>query len=510
MTNSIHRAAWLSCALFLAACSGGSNAPGVTLTSIAATPLSIPLSVGGTQALTVTGTYSNATTATLASGLTFASDNAAVATVSNAGLVTAVADGTAHITVTDSAASLSATPVTVSVTAAASTANTLAVVVDSGPAALLAENPPEVDANVLFATVTICTPGSLTACQSIDHVQVDTGSIGLGIMSGVLNGAAVPQPIQVSGGPLRECIAYADGYVWGSMATVDVQIGGRTISSLPVNIMGDPAAGTAPASCTSGYTSSQNESSVLAFGANGVLGIGVFLQDCGIACTTEPAPTQAYYACPTSGCVAAAAALNQQMNNPVGALSADNNGVVIVLPAVTSTGQVSVSGTLYYGIGTQANNALGSSTQLLTVLDSGTTAGTLTTTFNGSTLAGSVIDAGSSGYFFNDSSLPACSDQPAYYCPVSGSAAATVSFNATISGENGITSPQVFTIDNADSLFSSSQTLTAFPTLGGPNGALNGIIPGFDWGLPFFYNRSVYVLFETYAVGGTTGPAIGF
>jgi Protein of unknown function (DUF3443)/Bacterial Ig-like domain (group 2) len=511
MRHYLRRSAWLACALILTAC-GGSNggASGPTLTAIAATPLTIPLAVGGTQALTVTGTYSNGTTATLGSGVTFASDNVAVATVSTAGLVTAVADGTAHITVTDAAASLSATPVTVNVTAAASTANTLAVVVDGGPAALQDANPPQPDVNVLFATVTICTPGSTSACQSIDHVQVDTGSVGLGIMSSVLTGVAVPQPITVSGGPLAECIPYADGYTWSSMAYVDVQIGGRTIASLPVNIIGDPAAGSPPASCTSGYTSSQNESSVLAFGANGVIGVGYFLQDCGIACTTDPAPTQAYYACPTSGCVPTAVPLSQQQNNPVGALAADNNGIVIVLPAVTQSGQTSVSGTLYFGVGTQANNALGSA-QLLTVPDSGSAAGTLTTTFNGSTLTGSIIDAGSSAYFFNDSAIPTCSDDTSFFCPVtSAGAPTTLSLSATIQGENGVSSPQVFAIGNADSLFSSATILTALPTLGGPNGALNGIVPGFDWGLPFFYGNSVYVLFETFSVNGTTGPAVGF
>jgi hypothetical protein len=487
----------------LSACGGSNGAAAPALTSIAATPLTIPLAVGATQALTVTGTYANGSTGALTSGVTFASDNPAVATVNSVGLVTAVTDGTAHITVTDTPAALSATPVTVTVTAASSTANTLPVVVDGGPAVLQAQSPPIVDANVLFATVTICTPGSTTACQSIDHVQIDTGSTGLGIFSSVLNGVAVPQPISVSGGPLRECLAYADGYAWGSMAYVDVQIGGRTIASLPMNVIGDPAAGTAPASCTAGYTTAQNEGSVVAFGANGILGVGYFLQDCGVACTTEPAPTQAYYACPTTGCVESTVALTQQMTNPIAALSADNNGIVIVLPAVTSS-QASVSGTLYYGIGTQANNTLGSA-QLLTVPDSGSTAGTVTTVFNGSTLTGSVIDSGSNGYFFNDSAITVCSDNNYYYCPTS-----TLQLSATIEGENGATSPQVFAIGDADSLFASSTTLTAFPTLGGPNGSVNGIISGFDWGLPFFYGNSVYVLFETFTVSGTTGPAIGF
>jgi hypothetical protein len=509
MTQHLYRAPWycapwLVCTLLIAACGGGSDSgSGPTLDAIAATPATIPLAVGGTQALTVTGTYSNASTANISSGLSFASDNSAVATVSAAGLVTGVANGTAHITITDTPAALSATPFTVTVSTASSTANTLPVTVDGGPPAL--GNTGTLDANTLFASVTLCTPGT-TACQTIDHVQVDTGSYGLQIISSALNGAASPVPETINGAPLRECVQFADGYTWGSMVVADVRIGGRTIASLPVHLIGDAAAGTAPVDCSSGGGPAEN--TVAAFGANGVLGVGNFLQDCGAQCVTQAVP-QLYYACPTSGCLATMVPLAQQLNNPVGALAADNNGAVIVLPPVTESGQTSVSGTLYFGIGTQANNGLGQAA-FLTVDPS---QGTLSTIFNGTTLTGSVIDSGSNAYFFDDAALTSmiCSDYMNFFCPVTASRAPTsVNLSATLQGLNGVTSPLTFTIGNADSLFNASATLTAYPTLGGPNTSVNGDIAGFDWGLPFFFNRSVYILFETFTVGGTAGPAIGF
>jgi hypothetical protein len=41
---------------------------------------------------------------------------------------------------------------------------------------------------------------------------------------------------------------------------------------------------------------------------------------------------------------------------------------------------------------------------------------------------------------------------------------------------------------------------SVFPTLGGPN-------PGtFDWGLPFFYGRHVFVAIEGAPTPGGTGP----
>jgi hypothetical protein len=184
-------------------------------------------------------------------------------------------------------------------TSGGTTPNSLAVTVDGGPAAVLAMH--QYVPNALYATVTICTPGSTTACQVIDHVQVDTGSYGFSVLDSVLNGTVTPQPTSVIGGPLRECQQYADGYAWGSIVTVDVTIGQRKLSGLPMNLVGDPAAGTAPADCSSTGTDI-NLNSVTAFGSNGIIGIGYFLQDCGEGCVTT-AYSPGYYACPDSGCV---------------------------------------------------------------------------------------------------------------------------------------------------------------------------------------------------------------
>ncbi len=488
--------------------SGGTTA---TLVSIATTPANFSLAIGATQTLTVTGTYSNNTTATLTSGITFSTDNAAVATVSATGVVTAVAAGTAHVTASDSAASLTASPVTVTVTSATAANNTLPVVVDSGPALLLAANYSA--ANILYATITVCSPGSTTACQSIDHVQIDTGSVGFQIVSEALTGTANLPAESVNGQPLRECVQFADGYTWGSMVQGDVYLGSspsgsRLLANFPVHLIGDKAAGTAPSTCVQGRL----ENTVVTFGANAILGIGNFLQDCGSYCVSN-APSALYYVCPSTGCTPTSVPLTEQLTNPVGALSADNNGVVVSLNAVNPAGATTASGTVYFGISTQANNAFPATAQFLAV----DPYGTLATTFNGSSMTGSVIDSGSNAYFFNDTQIPACTGtNSSYFCPSSSVALSGsiqgVTYNGTTNTRtpSGPAVPVNFTIDNADTLFSSTQTLTAFPTLGGPNGSVGGIISGFDWGLPFFYGRNVYVLFEQNTLAGTTGPAIGF
>lgn len=81
-----------------------------TLVSIAVTPATVPLTVAGTQQLTVTGTYSDSSTANLTAGSTFVSSATGVATVTSpGGLVTAVAAGTATITATHTASGKTAT-----------------------------------------------------------------------------------------------------------------------------------------------------------------------------------------------------------------------------------------------------------------------------------------------------------------------------------------------------------------------------------------------------------------
>jgi hypothetical protein len=71
----------------------------VTLQSIAATPESVSLAAGGTQQLTVTATYSDASTTTVTTTAGYVSDDETVATVSTVGLITGVAAGSATITV---------------------------------------------------------------------------------------------------------------------------------------------------------------------------------------------------------------------------------------------------------------------------------------------------------------------------------------------------------------------------------------------------------------------------
>jgi trimeric autotransporter adhesin len=104
-----------------------------TLSSIAVTSSANSLAPGATAQLTTTVKYSDGSTQALTSGVTFTSDNPTVATVSAAGLVTAVAAGNANMT-----ASYQGQTAAVQISVTASTSSTLSSIAVSSSATSLA------------------------------------------------------------------------------------------------------------------------------------------------------------------------------------------------------------------------------------------------------------------------------------------------------------------------------------------------------------------------------------
>jgi hypothetical protein len=368
-------------------------------------------------------------------------------------------------------------------------------IVSSGPnvAAITVNSGPPGNggyANGAFASATVCTPGTST-CQTIDGLLVDTGSVGLRIVSSLLT-IALPQQKSASGSPVVECLQFLDSYSWGPVQTADIEIASEKASSVPIHVLSDTDF-TVPAGCSSTGPSADT---VPALGANGILGVGLFAQDCGAVCvqssTNTTPPQNAYYDCPSStGCQAIFESLPQQVQNPVALFAKDNNGVILELPAVSGA-ELSVNGSLVFGIGTQSNNGLvGATVYTAGSLLTSSTPGDFTTTFNGQTLS-SFIDSGSNGYFFPDNSITVCSDNSGFYCPSS-----TLNLSATNQGATAGSGTVDFSVANADSLFSNAND-SAFGDLGGP------APQDFDWGLPFFYGRNVFTAIEgTNAPGGT-------
>ncbi|GAC1518689.1 MAG: DUF3443 domain-containing protein [Collimonas sp.] len=370
------------------------------------------------------------------------------------------------------------------------TQNVQTLVLDSGP--LTASGQSVGAVNSPYVTLTICQPGSTTQCQTIDHILVDTGSSGLRIMSSVLAGnTALPSVTSANGNPVAECARFADGYSWGSVKQADLRIAGEVASGISVHIIGDSAFPSVPGSCSGSLVA---ENTVAAFHANGLLGISIFTQDCGAACASQ-ALAGWYYSCAGTNCSATALALGRQVGNPVAAFPQDNNGTLIQLPAVGANGASGVTGSLIFGIGTQANNALGGAT--IYTLNS---SGNLSTLYQGQTTQ-AFFDSGSNGLFFADSTIPSCTLSTGFYCPAS-----TLSRSAVNTGVNGRSNSVSFNVANADALFQSNRNNTAFSNLAGTA----AFASFFDWGLPFYFGRSVYTALEGVSAGGTVGPYVAY
>ena|SRR5436190_7916486 len=391
--------------------------------------------------------------------------------------------------------------------------NAVGVIVDLGPTG--ANGSPVGYVNGAFVTVTVCLPGT-SSCQDVDHVLVDTGSSGLRLLAndGVAGGKlSLPLPAQQDSGgnAIAECAQFLDGFTWGPVRRADVRLGGETASGVPIQVISETTY-PVPSSCESvGVDESRLEGDSGLF-TNGILGVGLFRQDCGPACVGDPnLPSSGnpglYYSCRAGGaCSTTGVSLAGQVSNPVAMFPVDNNGVILELPLVAPSGAATVAGTLVFGIGTQSNNGLGGATVF--PVDG---SGRLITVFpaNGSSYPGSFIDSGSNGLFFLDSStaaIPSCPEISGFYCP-----SAQTDLSALNKGAGGTPTGQVnFSVANAKTLLSTNNA--AFSNLGGPNGGSpsQNLDAAFDWGLPFFYGRNVFTAIETASTPGGSGPYFAY
>jgi hypothetical protein len=394
--------------------------------------------------------------------------------------------------------------------------NVTPVVIGSGPAGAIGK------INVPFVSVTLCRPGT-SICQTIDHILVDTGSYGLRVIAPDILGSelALPAVTGATGTPVGECAQLFNGFLWGPVRSADVKIAGETAASLPIQLVSDGSAAfkNIPSTCAK---RGANAGTVAALGANGILGIGLFKEDCGAECAKRVI-ADIYFECTATNCSGTVMPLDKQVSNPVAAFATNNNGVVLVMPAVASGGVATLVGSLIFGIDTQPNNTITSATVYAANQN-----GNFTTVYNGKSLPSSFLDSGANGLFFFDPTIQLCSVAVSFFCP-----ATPLRLSAVNTSFNGATSGTVnFTIDSKQSLDGSIKAASVGGTVGRnlsnkdfdwlitENEAAQDIAvraanvggspqrlsrsTAFVWGMPFFFGRTVYVAME----GSTTrhGP----
>jgi hypothetical protein len=370
-------------------------------------------------------------------------------------------------------------------------------------------NPNTAHYNGLFTTIKVCLPGT-PICQIIPDILVDTSSVGLRVLDSALTIVPATELGTVkdsSGNQVEECVQFPDtSYTWGPVVVADVVLGGETASAVHMQVMGDTTFPVPYSSCLS-LGSGPSLDTVAALGANGILGIGNSLQDCGLNCAGgQTFSAYPYYVCPNYVCQAAPLPVVQQVANPVAFFTKDNNGVEIILPAISSVGAPALpyanadgtglipAGQLIFGVGTEPNNGLGSAT--LYALD--TNGNFPQVVFDGFTYSsgGSLNTAANALYLANPLALGIlnCADNP-YYCPGS-----TTPISLTTYGANGASGTVVLNIANADLLFADNPDFSAFNNLA--QESISGLSTDyFELGLPFFFGRNVFV-----GIAGTTVP----
>jgi hypothetical protein len=346
-------------------------------------------------------------------------------------------------------------------------------------------------------SVTICIPGSQGAnqCATIDHMQVDTGSVGVRVLASALGSAlAGSLPAQTGAtddptgnAPIAECAQFNSGYSWGAIKRADVTIGSKVAGNMPIQVIADGKYST-PSDCLS--RGGTNLNTVAAMGANGVVGISPARRDYAAAATSV-LPGTYYYCMSATSCTSTRVALDTQVMNPVANFTSDNNGTIIRLPALPAGGQASATGELVFGIGTQSNNALPSNANILTLNQYGY----FTTTYKGSQYV-SAIDSGSNANFFTDYTVLYSGD---WFVPTT-----TLSLSAILTGATGASTPVTVPFSLANGVSLVANQYAAYDSLGSPMYSM------FLWGLPFFYGRSVYTALSNSTIGTQTGPFIAF
>lgn len=328
--------------------------------------------------------------------------------------------------------------------------------------------------NGLYGSITLCNSSNI--CTTVNNVIFDTGSVGVRIVKSALPNGFLSADSDGNGGTYSNCGVFASGYTWGDVSSATITLGGLTSSQkVPVHIIGQSNY-SVPSSCSSGNGSAMN--SVSSLGANGIIGIGLFKYDCGSTCVNYQ--TTSYFSCKNNTCTSTRIPLTSQLLNPVAAMPAPyNNGNVISLPAIPSTGSKNVNGSIYLGIGNATNNTFSPKAVINTDNN-----GYINATMNGKTFSQSFLDSGTSIYGITDSSIPLCSQSgfTDYFCPSSTYSPSIILSNASKTQNSTVT----LTIDNAYNLIQTGNN--AFYNMAFNFSSWSSSV---DLGLTFFFGKNV-------------------
>jgi hypothetical protein len=338
--------------------------------------------------------------------------------------------------------------------------------------------------NQPYTNIKICAPNSTTNCQIIDHVIVDSGSDGVRMAASVLKSKLLSALPTVTSGSksLTECEVYVDSFVYGPLKTVDLYIAGKVAKSVPIQVFGTgTATGFAvPSACST--QGGEETDTVTEFGGNGLIGVAFELVDTGLYlnCTAK-----------SSACVENKSYAG--IPNVVSKFATDNNGAVITLPAISTSGTTAtVSGSLIFGVGTQANNTPPKGVVAI-ANDSG---GEFNLKVPNSKISTAYIDSGTWDLVVNDSALAICSSSSAgagFYCPPKNTA---IALGISSYNKSAAAFSLSYTVGNATTLFNNNYgDDVAYNDITEPASSSSALTGDYAMGLSTFFGRSMYFVF---------------
>jgi hypothetical protein len=355
--------------------------------------------------------------------------------------------------------------------------------------------------NLPLASLEVCEPGPGGNCQTIDSILIDTSSAGLRIRAQALSVLQL-QPEQLGGTPIAECVGFEFGFMWGPVVSALIQFPpadqNPTTAAGPIQVI-DQSFGTAnpPTGCDSNSGVELLGSSNI----NGVLGIGPFADTSQLFGAT-------YFTCENGSCQTASIPASQAVANPVGYIvgpgCCDNsNGIFIVMGPVPPGGVSNASGKVIFGVGTLPGNDPGSIAPGHPFVTINSDSCHFFANYKDQSGLRSCLDSATGMLHFDDQSLTRCSlpgqgvSVPQAYCPPSPSMLSATIFAGA--------SSQPIAFEVADDTSSFSAGNIAFPDL-----AMSFRLSDADfvWGLPFFYNRAIFIAYQQTPLGNA--PAWGY
>jgi hypothetical protein len=387
--------------------------------------------------------------------------------------------------------------------------------------------------------VTLCDSLTGLKCETISDILLDTGSFGLRVFKSAFTQLEPYDSNKVAkdfefisksnagvNGKLVQCATFGDGTAeWGPVMKAHVILGGEEAVHIPIQVI-DRDFANYTAACMNTVDQSPPGQDAASAGFNGILGVGLFAEDCGEICqvfnttlyfncdpSDTSAPPQNSPCKPTNALVS-----TEQLKNPIAALGVDNNGLIVQLPIVPQGGAESVEGNVILGIDTRTASSVGyadnsASSGLITFTaaeeNPGDNFAYFKTIYRGTTYPTSFLDTGSNGLYFDAPSSAVIKDctalsAPWFFCPDS-----EISLQAQTQSADGLISSIVnFKIIGLQDLFEPNRVFYNFggDAGTGDNNSNHDPTISFDWGLPFFLGRNVYngINGKTSSLG--TGP----